>query len=102
MMKTKLIVKTSMSKLDAVRKELRKKHDFKGEMNPGRYVVGAMRYIFAFLPIQVQWERLCGYHVDEVDMDDVLDKIHELEQIFLEQKELLAMKGGKNRNERTF
>ncbi len=78
-MKTKLIVKTSIAKLEAVREELREKHRFAGEMEQWRYVVDNTCYIFVFFPIRVPWLSLHGYHVDEVDMDDVLDGIRELE-----------------------
>lgn len=78
-METKLIVKTSISKLDEVRKELRKKHDSRGEMSQWRYTVDGVCYIFVFLPIHVNWEDLHGYRVDEVDMEDVLDRFRELE-----------------------
>ncbi len=78
-MKTILIVKTSMDKLNAVREELRKKYGSKGKMSQSEYVVDDVRYLFVFLSVHVQWDRLHGFRVDDVDMDDVMDRLRELE-----------------------
>ena len=78
-MKTKVIVKTSVDKLNAARNELWAKHGSRGKMDLWKYVVDDVSYLFVLLPIHVQWGSLLGFRVDEVDMEDVMAELRELE-----------------------
>ncbi len=48
-------------------------------MSDTECVVDDMCYVFLFLSVHVQWDRLLGFRVDDVDMDDVMDRLRELE-----------------------